>query len=91
MSMPPVGRAVISALERHTAAGRLSLDEFGERVTRVLHAATHGELRAVVADLPVDPTAAAEESRSNARQLVIAFALAALTLILLGVAFAIGR
>jgi len=89
---------VIGALERHTAAGRLSLDEFGERVTRVLHATTHGELSAVTADLPPDPAAASKAveeaqsaSRANARQLAIAFALAALTLILLGVAFAVGR
>ena len=85
---------VIGALERHTAAGRLSLDEFGERVTRVLHASTHGELSALTADLPPDPavaTKADEVSRSHARQLAIAFALAALTLILLGVAFAVGR
>ena len=86
---------VIGALERHTAAGRLSLDEFAERVTRVLHSATHGELSAVTADLPPDPTAASaaadEASRSHAKQLAIAFALAALTLVLLGVAFAVGR
>jgi uncharacterized protein DUF1707 len=89
---------VISALERHTAAGRLTLDEFGERVAQVLHAVTHPDLRAVIADLPPDlppDTALAEEEsaarRANARQLAIAFALAVLTLIVLGVVLAFGR
>jgi hypothetical protein len=89
---------VISALERHTAAGLLSLDEFGDRVALVLHAATHGDLDAVTADLPPDPALATEADeailaarRTNTRQLLIAFALAILTLVLLGIAFAIGR
>jgi hypothetical protein len=89
---------VISALERHTAAGLLTLDEFGERVAQVLHAVTHPELRAVTADLPPDPgiaeKKAEEESaarRANARQLAIAFALAVLTLVVLGVILALGR
>jgi Domain of unknown function (DUF1707) len=85
---------VIAALERHTAAGRLTLDEFGERVAQVLHAVTHPELHAVTADLPPDPALAEEESaarRANARQLALAFALAVFTLVVLGVILALGR
>jgi DUF1707 SHOCT-like domain len=89
---------VITALERHTAAGLLTLDEFGERVAQVLRAVTHPELRAVTADLPPDPALAekmAEEEsaarRANARQLAIAFALAVLTLVVLGIILAVGR
>ena len=85
---------VISALERHTAAGLLTLDEFGERVAQVLRAVTHPELHAVTADLPPDPALAEEESaarHANARQLAIAFALAVVTLVVLGVILALGR
>ena len=85
---------VISALERHTAAGLLTLDEFGERVAMVLRAVTHPELSAVTADLPPDPGLADEEAaarRAHARQLAIAFALATITLIVLGVILALGR
>jgi len=89
---------VISALERHTADGLLTLDEFGERVAQVLRAVTHPELRAVTADLPPDPSVAekqAEEEsatrRANARQLAVAFALAIVTLIVLGLILAYGR
>ena len=43
------------ALERlriHAVAGRLSVDELGERAELVLRARTNGELRRVFADLP---------------------------------------
>jgi Domain of unknown function (DUF1707) len=89
---------VISALERHTAAGRLTLDEFGERVAQVLASVTHPDLRAVIADLPPDPGIAEAESaaesearRAHARQLAIAFALAVVTLIVLGIVLTLGR
>jgi hypothetical protein len=85
---------VISALERHTAAGLLTLDEFGDRVAIVLQAVTHLELSAVTADLPADPGLADEEAAArpaHARQLAIAFALAMVTLIVLGVILALGR
>jgi hypothetical protein len=38
---------VVAALERHTAAGRLTLDEFSDRVSRALAAGTRHELAAV--------------------------------------------
>ena len=38
---------LVEELQRHAADGRLSLDEYAERVDRVLVARTHGELAAV--------------------------------------------
>jgi hypothetical protein len=51
-------------------------------------------LRAVTADLPPDPGIAEEESaarRAHARQLAIAFALAVVTLVVLGIVLTLGR
>jgi hypothetical protein len=76
---------VVAALERHTGAGRLTLDEFAERVQVVCVARTLDELAAVVSDLPAD---AAPEETADAqpqRELLWVFAIAVLTLILLGV------
>ena len=87
---------VVAALHRHTAAGRLSLDEFGERVSRALAAVTRGDLAAVTVDLPAEaPAPLPAEVGSAARhgqswQLMVAFALAALTLVVLGVILAVG-
>jgi hypothetical protein len=91
----------VAALERHTGAGRLTLDEFAERA-RVAHdARTLDELAAVVRDLPADPPASASASASASmsghdaetprRDLLILFAIAAVTLILLGVFIALTR
>jgi hypothetical protein len=76
---------VVAALERHTAAGRLSLDEFADRVSLVYAAATHGDLAGVTRDLPVEPTASA----TSHRQLLMAFMIAAITLVVLGVVLAV--
>lgn len=43
---------VIDQLRAHTADGRLTLDEFEERVGEAWNATTHGELRSVLRDLP---------------------------------------
>lgn len=69
---------VVAALERHTAAGRLSLDEFVERVDRALASVTHADLASVVADLPAEP-------RDNGRQLALAFAAALVAVLVLAV------
>lgn len=79
-------REVIGALERHTADGRLSLDEFGERVERVWAARTRGELATITRDLPETHTAPA-----GARQLAMTFALAAAALVLLALVYALLR
>jgi class 3 adenylate cyclase len=58
---------VVETLRRHTAEGRLTLDEFAERVGTVFDARTEHELEVVLSDLPVDqpalPTPAEKESR----------------------------
>lgn len=43
---------VVAALERHTGAGRLTLDEFAARVEAACGARTSDELAAVTHDLP---------------------------------------
>jgi hypothetical protein len=83
---------VVAALQRHTAAGRLTLDEFGERVDRALAAVTRSELAAVTRDLPTEPGPNPQTGPAfQHHQLSIAFLLAALTLIILGVVLAIAR
>jgi uncharacterized protein DUF1707 len=77
---------VVTALERHTAAGRLSLDEFAHRVGRVFAAVTYADLAAVTRDLPSEPAVPSQH-----RQLLLAFGLALLTLAVLGVILAIAR
>ena len=76
---------VIDALQRHTAAGRLTLDEFSERVVSVFAAQTMQELAAATVDLPAEKAEKADEN--NARHLVIAFAVAVLAIVILGVVY----
>jgi hypothetical protein len=88
---------VVTALERHATAGRLSLDEFAERVDRALAARTHAELDELTVDLPAEatPPASTEPDHAKltaaARQLMIAFMIAVATLVLLGVVLAVAR
>ena len=44
--------AVVRQLQRHTADGRLSIDEFSERVEETYRARTTTELQAVLRNLP---------------------------------------
>jgi hypothetical protein len=46
---------VADLLQRHTAAGRLTLDEYEERVTAAWQASTLAELASLTADLPTAP------------------------------------
>lgn len=78
---------VVVLLEQHTAAGRLTLDEYAERVDRVLTCRTHGELAQVTSDLPV---AAPAEPGDN-RHLLYAFGAAALVLVLFTVVLTLAR
>jgi hypothetical protein len=83
---------LVEQLHRHAVAGRLSMDEYAERVDRVLVARTHGELAAVMHDLPAESTVdAALDHREGARQLIVAFLVALLVLALLGAAVAAFR
>jgi hypothetical protein len=77
---------VVSELELHTAAGRLTLDEYTQRVDRVLAARTHGDLGLVTADLPADASASDEH-----RHLLLAFGLAALVVAVFAVLLTIFR
>jgi cobalamin biosynthesis protein CbiG len=43
---------VVSLLQEHHAAGRLTAEEFGERLEAALRARTLGELDELLADLP---------------------------------------
>jgi hypothetical protein len=79
---------VVAALERHTGAGRLTLDEFAQRVEAVCGARTLDKLAAVVSDLPADNAVPAADSGPS-RELLLVFAVAIVTLALLGVALAL--
>ncbi|UQU68734.1 DUF1707 domain-containing protein [Couchioplanes caeruleus] len=70
---------IVAALERHTGAGRLTLDEFAQRVGVVADARTLDELAAVVSDLPAEQ---AEERQR--REFLLLLAVAIVTLALLG-------
>ena len=45
----------VTLLREHVVAGRLTLDEFSDRMGRALEATNRGELDAVMSDLPVAP------------------------------------
>ncbi len=49
----------VTQLREHVVEGRLTLDEFSERVGRTLQARTRGDLEAVMADLPAAATPSA--------------------------------
>jgi hypothetical protein len=73
---------VLRALERHTAVGRLNLDEFDQRSTAALAAVTRDDLAALTADLPELPDEPARpvEPANHARHLVLLFVVAFVTL-----------
>jgi hypothetical protein len=54
--------AVATVLGEHMSAGRLTLDEYDERLTRAYAARTFGELEALTADLPPVTTGLALET-----------------------------
>jgi Domain of unknown function (DUF1707) len=83
---------LVEQLQRHAVAGRLSMEEYAERVDRVLVARTHGDLAAVVDDLPAESTVDATlDHREGARQLIVALLVALLVLAVLGAAVAAFR
>ena len=77
----------VAALERHTGAGRLTLDEFAERARLAHDARTLDDLAAVVLDLPAE----AQTEERPRRDLLVLFAIAAVTLVLLAVFIALTR
>jgi len=80
----------VTALERHTGAGRLTLDEFAERAQLAHDARTLDDLAAVVHDLPAESAESAEGEGAR-RDLLLLFAIAAATLIVLGIFIALSR
>jgi uncharacterized protein DUF1707 len=76
---------VLHALERHTASGRLNLDEFDQRSTAALAAVTLDQLAALTADLPKLPDERTRpvEPASPARHLTLLFVIAFVTLAVL--------
>jgi class 3 adenylate cyclase len=59
-------------LREHVVDGRLTLDEFSERVGLALQARTRGELELALADLPAVASPQAEASRRKARRWFVA-------------------
>lgn len=82
---------MVDALQRHTEAGRLSLDEFTERVDSAYAARTLAELAVVTRDLPAVPAATAAAPDTGRRDLLVIFAIAAAALVLLLVFMALTR
>jgi Domain of unknown function (DUF1707) len=76
---------VLRALERHTAAGRLNLDEFDKRSTTALTAVTVDDLAALTADLPQLPDERERlvESAGHERHLMMIFVIAFVALAVL--------
>jgi len=82
---------VVADLQRHTELGRLSLDEFSERIGAVYSARTLGELAVVTHDLPTvaGPEFPADDgtdgggSTGGRRELLLVFLVAIATLALL--------
>ncbi|WBB66453.1 DUF1707 domain-containing protein [Micromonospora sp. WMMD812] len=84
---------VVAQLQGHTEAGRLTLDEFSDRVGAVWAARTLGDLAALTRDLPAPatPTGAEGATGHHRRELLVVFAVAALTLLLLVLFMAVTR
>ncbi len=53
---------IVEQLRQHTADGRLTMDEFEQRMTAAYAAKTYGELAQLIRDLPVDLGARAGET-----------------------------
>ena len=86
--MSPIGQRasdddrmrVVAELERHTADGRLSLDEFSDRVDQVYRAATHDELARITGDLPRPDPPRPVPARNDHWHLLVAIVVAIATI-----------
>jgi len=63
---------VVGLLRDHCALGRLTLDEFSERMGSALAARTRGDLDAVLADLPASSKPLAQVAPRRARRWIVA-------------------
>lgn len=75
---------VVAELQRHTAAGRLSMEEFSERTAAVYRSRTMNELASLTADLPPAGPPVPESDRGSIRTLLIALVLSVVAVALLG-------
>ena len=64
--------ATVESLREHLVAGRLTLDEFGERVDTVLRARTGADLAVVQVDLPAPTPASTDVRRRKSLRLTAA-------------------
>ena len=78
---------VVDVLRRHTADGRLTLDEFDTRAAAAYRAITHADLAALTADLPTEST---RRDRNRGPVVAALVAAAVVLAILLGGAAAAG-
>ena len=62
----------VTLLREHVVVGRLTLDEFSERVGVALRARTRDDIAGAMSDLPVLAVAAEEGTRRRARRWVVA-------------------
>ena len=67
---------VLAELQRHTSAGRLSMDEFSQRAAAVYASRSMGELGALTVDLPRDPNPHAAKPIRRVPWTVVAVAVA---------------
>jgi hypothetical protein len=77
---------VVDLLQRHTTAGRLSLDEFGTRVDAANRAVTRQDLAVLTADLPTEPTGGDAQRFPLRTTLIVAGTVVALLVIVAVVA-----
>lgn len=75
---------VVAELQRHTSAGRLTMDEFSERTAAVYRSRTMSELASLTADLPPEGQPAPSSDRGSTRTPLIALVLFAVAVALLG-------
>jgi hypothetical protein len=75
----------LSSLREHTAAGRLTLDEFSDRAAAVYAARTLQELAHATADLPP------AEPKPDTRALLITFAVALAVVVVFALLYALAR
>jgi hypothetical protein len=64
---------VVASLREHCAEGRLTLDEFADRMGTALEARTKGELEPVLSDLPMPTTPGSVVPNRRARRWLVAF------------------
>ena len=60
----------VTRLREGAAEGRLTLEEFTQRMTRAFEARTHGELEELTRDLPAEPVQASPPARARLRWVV---------------------